>query len=293
MRHALIRFAAPIVALLATAAVAQSAADPNLWLEEIEGAKPLATVKAWNAETEDKLTRDPRYAERPQACARDPGRRGADRDCPTGSWATGSPTCGAMRRTRAVCGGFRPSTPICAASPEWLTVIDVDALGKQEGKILGLARRQLPRARLYPLPGLAVERRHRCRRGARIRPQDRRASSDRRCGFIVPEAKSEVNWIDRDTLLVATDWGAGSLTTSGYPRIAKVWKRGTPLAARDHDQGSARRIRRAQHHRRHRTRPGAIRCSACRRAIGTANIRSGPAAGWCRCRSPPVPIIRT
>src|SRR5690606_20524453 len=48
---------------------------------------------------------------------------------------------------------------------------------------------------------------------------------------ILPEAKSDVAWADRDTLLVATDYGAGTLTASGYPRIVKRWKRGTPLAA--------------------------------------------------------------
>src|SRR5262249_3100138 len=49
-------------------------------------------------------------------------------------------------------------------------------------------------------------------------------------GFVLPEAKSEIDWIDGDPLFVATDFGPGSLTTSGYPRIVKRWKRGQPLA---------------------------------------------------------------
>ena len=49
-------------------------------------------------------------------------------------------------------------------------------------------------------------------------------------GFKLPEAKSASTWKDRDTLLVGTDFGKDSLTKSGYPRIAKEWKRGTPLA---------------------------------------------------------------
>ena len=49
-------------------------------------------------------------------------------------------------------------------------------------------------------------------------------------GFVVPEAKSRTAWLDRDTLLVATDWGPGSLTPSGYPFILKTWRRGAPLA---------------------------------------------------------------
>ncbi|WP_307837514.1 prolyl oligopeptidase family serine peptidase [Actinoplanes utahensis] len=49
-------------------------------------------------------------------------------------------------------------------------------------------------------------------------------------GFTVPEAKTTVSWIDADTVFVATDFGPGSLTSSGYPRVVKRWRRGTPLA---------------------------------------------------------------
>ena len=48
-------------------------------------------------------------------------------------------------------------------------------------------------------------------------------------GFVLPEAKSRVGWRDIDSLFVATDFGPGSLTKSGYPRIVKEWRRGTPL----------------------------------------------------------------
>ena len=49
-------------------------------------------------------------------------------------------------------------------------------------------------------------------------------------GFHVPEAKSDVAWLDRDTLFVGSDFGPGSLTESGYPREVRQWRRGTPLA---------------------------------------------------------------
>jgi prolyl oligopeptidase len=49
-------------------------------------------------------------------------------------------------------------------------------------------------------------------------------------GFTLPEAKSRVAWRDRDSLFVATDFGPGSLTTSGYPRVVREWTRGTSLA---------------------------------------------------------------
>ncbi|PRC47848.1 S9 family peptidase, partial [Mycobacterium sp. ITM-2017-0098] len=49
-------------------------------------------------------------------------------------------------------------------------------------------------------------------------------------GFELPEAKSQVSWEDEDTLLVGTDFGDGSLTESGYPRLVKRWRRGQPLS---------------------------------------------------------------
>src|SRR5690606_12790955 len=44
-------------------------------------------------------------------------------------------------------------------------------------------------------------------------------------------AKSNVSWIDENTIFVGTDFGPGSMTESSYPRIAKKWVRGTPLSA--------------------------------------------------------------
>jgi prolyl oligopeptidase len=49
-------------------------------------------------------------------------------------------------------------------------------------------------------------------------------------GFALDEAKSYLAWIDKDALLVGTDWGEGSLTTSGYPREVRRWARGTEAA---------------------------------------------------------------
>jgi prolyl oligopeptidase len=49
-------------------------------------------------------------------------------------------------------------------------------------------------------------------------------------GFILPEAKTDISWEDEDTTLLGTDFGEGSLTDSGYPRVVKRWRRGQPLA---------------------------------------------------------------
>ena len=48
-------------------------------------------------------------------------------------------------------------------------------------------------------------------------------------GFVLPHSKQNVDWLDKDSLLVARDWGAGTMTKSGYPFVVKLWKRGQPL----------------------------------------------------------------
>ena len=50
-------------------------------------------------------------------------------------------------------------------------------------------------------------------------------------GFALPRGKHRVAWLDKDTLLVATEWKPGDLTTSGYPFIVKRLKRAEPLSA--------------------------------------------------------------
>jgi prolyl oligopeptidase len=115
-----------------------------------------------------------------------------------------------------------------AAAPTWETVLDVDALAKAEGKAWVFHG-----ANCLP-PAFA-----RCM--VSLSPGGSDASVEREFdtgtkqfvsgGFSLPEAKSRVAWRDQETLWVGTDFGSGSLTTSGYPRIVKLWKRGTPLAS--------------------------------------------------------------
>ena len=63
-----------------------------------------------------------------------------------------------------------------------------------------------------------------------VREFDLSAKSFIKDGYALPEAKSQISWRGPDSVFVGTDFGPGSLTQSGYPRIVKEWKRGTPLA---------------------------------------------------------------
>jgi prolyl oligopeptidase len=111
--------------------------------------------------------------------------------------------------------------------PEWDVLLDVDALNEAEGEN-------------WTWGGVTVLRPtfDRClvslSRGGADAVVVREFDLDGRVfvedGFTLPEAKSGVDWIDADHIYVATDFGPGSLTSSGYPRIVKRWRRGTPLS---------------------------------------------------------------
>jgi prolyl oligopeptidase len=49
-------------------------------------------------------------------------------------------------------------------------------------------------------------------------------------GFASPQGKQYVAWLDAGALLLAREYGPGTMTSSGYPFVLKAWKRGTPLA---------------------------------------------------------------
>ena len=198
--------------------------DPFLWLEDIEGGHALRWVEERNAKTAQRLTKRPDYAELYrdalailQSESRIPrvqARGGRLYDL----WQDATHPRGIYRRTTV--------EQLRQADTRWETVIDVDALAKQEGRpwALGEIEWRQPDERralveLSPGGGDAVE----------VREFDPERKEFFPGGFRLPVAKSRVAWCDDDALYIATDFGAGSLTNSGYPRIVKRWKRGTPL----------------------------------------------------------------
>src|SRR5690606_23352744 len=115
-------------------------------------------------------------------------------------------------------------------NPEWEVVLDIDRLAADEGVNWAYGGSScLP-------PEYTSCLIHLSRGGAdaaEIREFDMNTRSFVKGGFFLPEAKSSAAWVDANTLLVSTDEGEGSLTTSGYPRIVRLWKRGTPLDSAD------------------------------------------------------------
>ncbi len=226
----MIRASLAASALACSAIVAAAAApdeDPWLWLENIEGEKALAWVKEQNAATNALLRDRPGFeADRKRARAildderqiAMPGE--AMGDVITNFWRDAANPRGLWRQS--------PLDAYLAGKPEWTVLIDVDALGKAEGKSwVWHGADCLPpeyRRCLVSLSPGGTD-------ADVVREWDRQTKTFVTDGFTLPEAKSSVTWEDADTLLVATDFGEGSMTASGYPRIVKRWQRGTPLSA--------------------------------------------------------------
>jgi len=201
-------------------------ADPYLWLEDVQGERALAWARAQNERSLAELRADPRFA-RFEADARrilEARDRIADPVLFAGTvynfWQDDRHVRGLLRRSdwESYAGG----------TPKWEPVLDVDALAAQDGKTWVTA-----------LPDCLAPDYRRClvvlsdggKDAAIVREFDTASRQFVAGGFALPEAKHSVEWFDRDTLLVGTDWGPGSLTASGYPYIIKLWRRGEPLAS--------------------------------------------------------------
>ena len=200
--------------------------DPYLWLEDVQGERALQWVRERNAESEGLLQAEPGF-EALRGSIREVldskeqipyvTRRG---DWLYNLWRDASNPRGLWRR--ATLAEYRK------AQPAWETVIDIDALAQAEGEnwVWGGATCLGPD---YRLALVALS-----RGGADaqvLREFDTVAKTFVAGGFALPEAKSSADWMDADHLYIGTDFGPGSLTDSGYPRVIKRWQRGQPLSA--------------------------------------------------------------
>ncbi|WP_326569691.1 prolyl oligopeptidase family serine peptidase [Amycolatopsis rhabdoformis] len=198
--------------------------DPYLWLEDVTGDEALDWVRTRNAEALDVLTSGDRFAalrdeirEVLDAGGRIPyvTRRGPklynfwqDAEHPRGLW----------RRTTLE--EYRK------AEPEWEVLLDVDALAEAEDE------NWVWKGAAVLRPGHRLGLVQLSRGGAdatEVREFDLDAHEFVEGGYFLAEAKNRIGWIDADRVYVGTDFGPDTLTTSGYPRLAKEWRRGTPL----------------------------------------------------------------
>jgi prolyl oligopeptidase len=250
MRHLILSAAVPALLLASAPAAAQSlaappaatssqlpphfpadlspagvrAADDHLELERVDGAEALAFVAESNRRALASLEADPRYeAFRAQAeailtsTARIPVPRFLG-DGVGNFWQDARNPKGLWRRTTL--------EAYESEDGQWETLLDLDALSKAEGRdwvwkgVDCLAPDDV--RCLVSLSDGGKD-------AVVVREFDTLAKSFVEDGFNLPEGKHRLEWLDENTLLVATDFGPGTLTESGYPYIVKALKRGQPL----------------------------------------------------------------
>jgi prolyl oligopeptidase len=203
---------------------ATDGADPYLWLENVHGERAMQWVKAQNERSLPVLQGDADYQKDYEAIlkvldATDRIPYGTlEHDYVFNFWQDAQHPKGIWRRTRIA--------DYAHATPEWETLLDLDKLAADEHEnwvwkgadcspslkrcLLNLSRGG----------GDAVV----------VREYDLANRAFVNGGFYLAEAKSDIDWLDEDTVLFGTDFGPGSMTTSGYPRLVKLWKRGAPMS---------------------------------------------------------------
>ena len=210
----------------AGAADAQRPVDPFLWLEEVEGKRALDWVKGKNAATTAELAKTAEYQpifERTKKILDSSDRIPFPNiigDRLYNFWQDANNPRGIWRRTNW--------SDYLGGKPAWETVIDVDALARSENVPWAFAgadclEPDYRRCLVFLSRGGSD--------ASEVREFDTVTKQFIPDGFKLAEAKQSTAWINRDALLITSNFGEGSMTTSGYPRIAKLWRRGTPLSA--------------------------------------------------------------
>ena len=213
-----------LVALFVATTGLSAAEDPYLWMEEVENEKALAWAQERSDADTAVIESVPEFAELHSRLLEIYNSQ--DR-IPNpvigGAWIFNF-----WRDTEHVRGIWRRTflSEFVRESPAWEIVLDLDALAESEGENwVWKGADCLPPDDRKCMVSLS-------RGGADAavsREFDTTAKAFVKGGFELPEAKAQVAWKDENTLWVGTDFGEGSLTTSGYPRIVKYWKRGPGL----------------------------------------------------------------
>lgn len=221
--HALL--AAGLTIVGCTSSAPGPAEDPHMWLEEVEGESALDWVRKRNAAAEAELAASGEFAKTKADIL---AILDSDAKIPAvekigayyyNFWKDRNHERGIWRRTTLE--EYRKP------QPKWETVLDLDALNAAEGARwvwhgAECLKPDYRRCLIALSPGGSD--------ADETREFDLETKTFIKDGFYRPEAKGALGWIDENTVYVYTDFGPGTLTSSGYPNIVKEWKRGTPLS---------------------------------------------------------------
>lgn len=217
--------AAPVHAAKPAARETVAATDPYEWLESTDSARVVEWVSRQNQSTLQILAKDPRYPRtesemRAILSAKDrlpyPHLRGG---WVYNFWQDAKHPRGVWRRAR--------TEDYAKPGINWQTLLDLDHLNTAE-------KQDWTWQGEVCLPPVYEDCLLQLSRGGGdevvIREFDVKTSTFVRNGFYLPEAVSNVSWLDADHVLVDTDFGPDTVLRSGYSRFVKLWKRGEPLA---------------------------------------------------------------
>ncbi|HXS78195.1 MAG TPA: prolyl oligopeptidase family serine peptidase [Terracidiphilus sp.] len=198
--------------------------DKYEWLSDIHGEKSMAWVKAENARTAAVLEKQKTFEElreealkvldSPEKLPYPLFRDGMVYN----TWRDKDHVRGIVRRTTL--------ESYLTADPKWETVIDYDALGKQDKQSwVGKGLTCLEPEEEHCMVALSVGGED----AVTLREFNMKSGKFVEDGFVMPRGKQRMQWVDQDTLLIGRDWGPGTMSEAGYPITVRKWKRGTPL----------------------------------------------------------------
>ncbi|MCK5637606.1 MAG: S9 family peptidase [Flavobacteriaceae bacterium] len=203
----------------------QKQEDKYLWLEEVESEKSIDWVKAQNKKTIDVLKGEPEFQDIYDKTlkiynSKDriayPSIQG---EYIYNFWKDENHKRGIWRR--ASLKEYKND------NTKWETVLDLDALSNKEGEKWAYKGATF----LYPDYDRCILKLSRGGSDAvEMREYDLIKKDFVKDGFFVPQSKGSVSWIDKNTIILNSNFGEGTMTTSGYPRISKIWKRGTLMS---------------------------------------------------------------
>jgi prolyl oligopeptidase len=212
-----------LAAVLAAPAHAQDA-DPHLALEAVESPDSLAWVKTQNDKTLPVLSGDKRFA----GLQADALKILATKDRIATPDFVGTSVFNFWQDEIHVRGVWRRTSLASykTAAPQWETVIDLDALAKAEGKNwIWKGADCRPKTHDRCLVNLS----NGGKDAVTVREFDLATKAFVEGGFVLPESKQTVEWLDPDTLILTRNWGEGTTTDSGYGFVIKTLKRGQSL----------------------------------------------------------------
>ena len=198
--------------------------DPYLWLEDVDSKKSLDWVELQNKATYEKLTQQKEY----QAIYNKSLEIFNSTERIAFPSINGNFIYNFWQDKEHVRGIWRRTTKesYINGNPQWETLLDIDEMSKKDNIkwVFKGAGGLYPKYNRYIVylskgGGDAVV----------TREFDVTTKTFIENGFYIDESKGGASYFDENTLIVSSDFGKGTLTTSGYPRQVKLWKRGTLL----------------------------------------------------------------